>query len=192
MLVTSISAWSVSPKADVTFRRPRPSAQASGTDIHIAAAATLVRTNRPANIVLRFKASPKLEIAGVNSNLRQSAASSTRYLRSFEAKRENTITSRRYDDKLKQRLIFDEFHTSTNSGAWSCCTAATSQATVHGHGRHQCSSSIRNILRKGSAAPHNNWSPIVKAPRYCGPIAILRTRPTGMDMVPLTATGVSA
>ncbi len=47
------------------------------------------------------------------------------------------------------------------------------------------------MRRRGSAAPQSSWSPMVKAPRYSGPIAILRTRPTGMVMVPVTATGVS-
>ena len=45
------------------------------------------------------------------------------------------------------------------------------------------------MRRNGSAAPHNNWSPMVNAPRYCGPKASLRTRPTGICIVPVTATG---
>ncbi len=35
------------------------------------------------------------------------------------------------------------------------------------------------MRRSGSAAPHSSWSPIVNAPRYAGPIASLRRRPTG-------------
>ena len=48
------------------------------------------------------------------------------------------------------------------------------------------------MRRKGSAAPHNSWSPMVKAPTYSGPIANLRMRPTGIVMVPVTATGVKS
>ena len=36
------------------------------------------------------------------------------------------------------------------------------------------------MRRSGSAAPHSNWSPTVKAPRYSAPIASLRRRPTGI------------
>src|SRR5690606_6936631 len=57
---------------------------------------------------------------------------------------------------------------------------------------YQASFSIRNIRRNGSAAPHNNWSPTVKAERYCGPMFILRRRPTGIDKVPVTAVGVKS
>ena len=38
------------------------------------------------------------------------------------------------------------------------------------------SSTMRSIRRSGSAAPHNNWSPTVKADRYCPPIGSLRRR----------------
>ncbi len=48
------------------------------------------------------------------------------------------------------------------------------------------------MRRSGSAAPHSNWSPIVNAPRYSGPMASLRRRPTGIVSVPVTATGVSS
>ena len=48
------------------------------------------------------------------------------------------------------------------------------------------------MRRRGSAAPQSNWSPQVNAATYCGPIFILRTRPTGMARVPDTAVGVSS
>ena len=57
-LVMSISARNVSPRADFTARRPRPSADASGTVNHRAAAATPVKANRPVYSEVRFKASP--------------------------------------------------------------------------------------------------------------------------------------
>ena len=49
---------------------------------------------------------------------------------------------------------------------------------------------MRSMRRSGSAAPHSSWSPMVNAPTYSGPMASLRIRPTGMVMVPVTATGV--
>ena len=47
------------------------------------------------------------------------------------------------------------------------------------------------MRRSGSAAPHNSWSPTVKADTYSPPIASLRTRPTGTSSLPPTAAGVS-
>src|SRR5690606_37754739 len=54
----------------------------------------------------------------------------------------------------------------------------------------QPSSRIRSMRRSGSAAPHSNWSPTVKADRYCEPMLSLRRRPTGTFRVPVTAVGV--
>src|SRR6187399_3119871 len=54
-----------------------------------------------------------------------------------------------------------------------------------------CTSSL-SILRKGSAAPHNNWSPTVNAERYSPPMASLRNRPTGIANDPVTAAGVNS
>lgn len=51
---------------------------------------------------------------------------------------------------------------------------------------------MRNMRRKGSAAPHSSWSPTVKALKYSGPMASLRRRPMGMLVVPLTCAGESA
>ena len=51
---------------------------------------------------------------------------------------------------------------------------------------------MRNMRRRGSAAPHSSWSPTVNAARYSPPIGNLRSRPTGTDNVPVTAVGVSA
>jgi integrase len=56
----------------------------------------------------------------------------------------------------------------------------------------QASSRMRSMRRSGSAAPHSNWSPQVKAPRYSGPMLSLRRRPTGTVSVPVTAAGVSS
>jgi hypothetical protein len=53
------------------------------------------------------------------------------------------------------------------------------------------SNKMRSIRRNGSAAPHSNWSPTVKAEMYSGPIAILRMRPTGVSNLPVTAAGES-
>lgn len=50
---------------------------------------------------------------------------------------------------------------------------------------------MASIRRNGSAAPHSNWSPTVKAVRYSPPIFILRKRPTATLSVPVTATGVN-
>jgi hypothetical protein len=58
--------------------------------------------------------------------------------------------------------------------------------------QNQRSSRIRNIRRNGSAAPHNNWSPTVNAPRYCDPMFNLRKRPTGIFNVPVTDVGLSS
>src|SRR5450830_1902407 len=55
---------------------------------------------------------------------------------------------------------------------------------------NHASNRMRSMRRSGSAAPHSNWSPMVKAPTYSGPMASLRTRPTGIVSVPVTATGV--
>src|SRR5690606_36936806 len=57
--------------------------------------------------------------------------------------------------------------------------------------RTQYSSRMRSMRRRGSAAPHSSWSPTVNAPRYLDPMLSLRSRPTGMLSVPLTAVGVS-
>ena len=51
---------------------------------------------------------------------------------------------------------------------------------------------MRNIRRKGSAAPQSSWSPTVNAPRYSLPMLSLRKRPTGTVQVPVTATGVKS
>ncbi len=58
--------------------------------------------------------------------------------------------------------------------------------------QNQRSSRMRNIRRNGSAAPHNNWSPTVNAPRYCDPMFNLRKRPTGIFNVPVTDVGLSS
>src|SRR5690349_19722813 len=56
--------------------------------------------------------------------------------------------------------------------------------------RDYLSSTMRSMRRSGSAAPHSSWSPTVKAEMYSGPMDILRTRPTGMVRLPVTAAGV--
>ena len=48
------------------------------------------------------------------------------------------------------------------------------------------------MRRSGSAAPHSNWSPTVKAVRYSPPMRSLRRRPIGTSSVPVTAAGVSS
>ena len=58
-------------------------------------------------------------------------------------------------------------------------------------GSQACTRSL-SILRNGSAAPHNNWSPTVKAERYSPPMASLRNRPTGIANDPVTAAGVNS
>ena len=59
-------------------------------------------------------------------------------------------------------------------------------------GANQRSSKIRSMRRNGSAAPHSNWSPTVKAPRNCEPMFNLRRRPTGTFRVPVTLVGLSS
>jgi hypothetical protein len=77
MLVTSISALSVSPNADCTASRPSPIAQESVDPRESAATATLVRANRPSCCVVFFKASPNQAVEPSCSPTRRSKPSVT-------------------------------------------------------------------------------------------------------------------
>lgn len=77
------------------------------------------------------------------------------------AKTEMTITSARYGDKLMHWLTFMQ---SLLPSLLHDVVAVRQRVQCFG-AVAQRSSRMRSIRLNGSAAPHNNWSPIVKAPR---------------------------